>query len=53
MSPLLPDCVFVELTAVGDMDNGVNCDTTWSRVMTKKNECEVLYQVPGHGDLDI
>jgi hypothetical protein len=31
-SPLLRDGVFVELTAVGDTDNGVNCDATWSRV---------------------
>ncbi len=35
-SPLLRDGVFVELTAVGDKDNGVNCDATWSKVMTKK-----------------
>ena len=40
MSPLLPDGVFVELTAVGDTDNGVNCDATWSRVMAKKKECQ-------------
>ena len=30
------DGVFVELTAVGDTDNGVNCDAPWSKVMTKK-----------------
>ena len=36
VSPLLRDGVFVELTAVGDKDNGVNCDATWSKVMTKK-----------------
>ena len=40
VSPLLCDGVFVELAAVGDTDNGVNCDATWSRVMTKKKECE-------------
>ena len=40
MSPLLRDGVFVELTAVGDTDDAVNCDATWSRVMTKKKECE-------------
>jgi hypothetical protein len=40
VSPLLRDSVFVELTAVGDMDNGVNHDATWSRVMTKKKACE-------------
>jgi hypothetical protein len=40
VSPLLRDGVFVELTAVGDIDNGVNCDATWSRAMTKKKECE-------------
>ena len=40
VSPLLCDGVFVELTAVGDTDNGVNCDATWSRVMTKKKECK-------------
>ena len=40
VSPLLCDGVFVELTAVGDTDNSVNCDTTWSRVMTKKKECK-------------
>jgi len=28
------------LTAVGDTDNSVNCDATWSRVMMKKKECE-------------
>ncbi len=39
-SPLLCDSVYVELTAVGDTDNNVNCDATWSRVMTKKKECE-------------
>ena len=39
-SPLLCDSVYVELTAVGDTDNDVNCDATWSRVMTKKKECE-------------
>ena len=27
--------------AMGDTDNGVNCDATWSRVMMKKKECEV------------
>ena len=36
----LCDGVFVEVTAVGDTDNGVNCDTTWSKVMTKKKECK-------------
>ena len=36
VSPLLRDGVFVELTAVGDTDNGVNCDATWSRAMKKK-----------------
>ena len=40
VSPLLRDGVFVELTAVGDTDNGVNCDATWSRVMAKKKECQ-------------
>ncbi len=40
VSPLLRDGVFVELTAVGDTDDAVNCDATWSRVMTKKKECE-------------
>jgi hypothetical protein len=40
VSPLLCDGVFVELTAVGDTDNSVNCDATWSRVMMKKKECE-------------
>jgi len=40
VSPLLRDGVFVELTAVGDTDNGVNCDATWSRVMVKKKECQ-------------
>jgi hypothetical protein len=40
VSPLLRDGVFVELRAVGDTDNGVNCDATWSRIMTKKKECE-------------
>ena len=40
VSPLLRDGVFVELTAVGDTDNGVNCDATWSRVM--KCEAAVL-----------
>ena len=39
-SPLLHDGVLVELTVVGDTDNGVNCDATWSRVMMKKKECE-------------
>jgi hypothetical protein len=34
--------VFVELMAVGNTDNGVNCDATWSRVMTKKKECEAV-----------
>ena len=32
--------VFVELTAVGDSDNGVNADANWKRVITKKRECE-------------
>ena len=41
-SPLLRDGVFVELTAVGDTDNGVNCDATWSRVC-------VLTWSPGGG----
>ena len=41
VSPYLHDGVFVELTAVGNKNNGVNCDATWSRVMTKKKECEV------------
>ncbi len=36
--PLLRDGVFVELMAMGDTNNGVNCDATWSRVMTKKKE---------------
>ncbi len=40
VSPLLRDGVFVELTAVGDTDNGVKCDATWSRVM--KCEAAVL-----------
>ena len=40
VSPYLHDGIFVELTAVGDTDNGANCDTTWSRIMTKKKECE-------------
>jgi hypothetical protein len=40
VSPLLRDGVFVELTAVGDTDNGVNSNANWSRVMTKKKECE-------------
>ncbi len=40
MSHHLCDGVFVEVTAVGDTDNGVNCDTTWSKVMTKKKECK-------------
>ena len=39
-SPFLRDGAFVELTMVGDTDNYVNCDATWSRVMTKKKECE-------------
>jgi hypothetical protein len=42
VSPLLRDGLFVELMAVGDTDNGVNCDATWSRVMTKKKECEAV-----------
>ncbi len=25
---------------MGDTDNGVNCDATWSKVMTKKKECK-------------
>jgi len=45
VSPLLRDDVFVELTAVADMDNGVNCDATWIRVMTKKKECKELEAV--------
>jgi hypothetical protein len=40
VSPYLCDGVFVELAAVGDMDNGANSDATWSRVMVKKKECE-------------
>ncbi len=40
MSPLLSDGIFVELTVVGDTDNSVNCDATWSRIMTKKKECK-------------
>ena len=28
VSPLLRDGVFVELTAVSDPDNGVNCEAT-------------------------
>jgi len=40
VSPYLCDGVFVELAAVGDMDNGANSDATWSRVMMKKKECE-------------
>jgi hypothetical protein len=40
VSPLLRDSIFVELTVVGDTDNGVNCDATWSRVMAKKKECQ-------------
>ncbi len=40
VSPLLRDGVFVELTAVGDTDNGVNADANWKRVITKKKECE-------------
>ena len=42
VSPLLSDGVFVELMAVGDTDNGVNSDATWSRVMMKKKECKVV-----------
>ncbi len=34
------DGVFVELTAVGDTDNGVNADANWKRVISKKRECE-------------
>jgi hypothetical protein len=30
----------VEVTAVGDTDNGVNCDATWSKVTMKKKECK-------------
>jgi len=26
--------------AVGDTDNGVNCDATWSKIMMKKKECK-------------
>jgi hypothetical protein len=40
VSPFLRDGVFVDLTAVGDTDNGVNCVATWSRIMTKKKECK-------------
>ncbi len=40
MSPYLHDGVFVEVTAVGDTDNGVNCDAKWSKVTTKKKECK-------------
>jgi hypothetical protein len=40
VSPLLRDGVFVELTAVGDTDNGVNADANWKRVIAKKRECE-------------
>jgi hypothetical protein len=40
VSPYLRDGVFVELTAVGDSDNGVNADANWKRVITKKKECE-------------
>jgi hypothetical protein len=36
----LHDGVFVELTAVGDTDNGVNADANWKRVIAKKRECE-------------
>jgi hypothetical protein len=40
VSPLLRDGVFVELTAVGDTDNGVNADANWKKVISKKRECE-------------
>jgi hypothetical protein len=40
VSPLLRDGIFVELMAVGDTDNGVNFCATWSRIMTKRKECE-------------
>ena len=40
VSPYLCDGVFVELTAVGDSDNGVNADANWKRVITKKKECK-------------
>ena len=40
VSPYLRDGVFVELTVVGDSDNGVNADANWKRVITKKKECE-------------
>ena len=40
MPPLLRDGIFVEFTAVGDTDNGANCDATWHGVMTKKKECK-------------
>ena len=42
VSPLICGGVFVELMAVGNTDNGVNCDATWSRVMTKKKECKAV-----------
>jgi hypothetical protein len=32
VSPYSRDGVFVELTAVGDSDNGVNADANWKRV---------------------
>ena len=40
--PLLRDGIFVEFTAVGDTDNGANCDATWHGVMTKKKECKAV-----------
>ena len=40
--PLLRDGIFVEFTAVGDTDNGANCDATWRGVMTEKKECEAV-----------
>jgi hypothetical protein len=40
VSPYLRDGIFVEVTVGGDTDNGVNCDATWSKVMTKKKECK-------------
>jgi hypothetical protein len=39
--PYLCDGMFVELTAVGVMDIGVNCNATWSKVMTQEKECKV------------
>ncbi len=42
VSPYLHDGVFVEVKVVGDTDNGVNCDATWSKVTTKKKESKAV-----------